>query len=343
MAMKNIFKGKNILVTGGTGSIGSEIVFSLLKYSPKVIRVLDNNESASFYLRQRLGKNVKKVRFLIGDVRDKERLKRAIDDIDIVFHAAALKHVDICEYNPFESVKTNVLGTQNLLEAALDGNVERFITISTDKVVNPTSTMGTTKLLAERLTIDANYYKGKRKTIFSCVRFGNVMGSNGSVIPLFKEQVKNGGPLTVTEPDMIRFMMSMRQAVDMILNAASMMHGGEIFIFKMPTIKLKDLTSVMIEELAPKYGHKKSDIGINKIGIRRGEKLYEDLVTDGELKHTVETRDMFIILPDAPEEHIRKPAHRGIEKVKSKSYSSKNTKTLSKGQIKKLLLKEGLI
>ena len=343
MNMKKAFKGKKILVTGGVGSIGSEIVFNLLKYNPSVIRVLDNNESGSFYFNQRLGKKSDKVRFLIGDVRDKERLKRAMDDIDIVFHAAALKHVEICEYNPFESVKTNVIGTQNILEVALDENVEKFITVSTDKVVNPTSTMGTTKMLAERLTIDANYYKGKRKTIFSCVRFGNVMGSNGSVIPLFKEQIRSGGPLTVTEPSMLRFMMSIRQATGMILNSAATMQGGEIFIFKMPTIRLQDLTDVLVEEIAPKHGYKKSNIRIKKIGMRRGEKMCEDLITDEELKRTVETKNMFIIIPDAQKEHMKMPFYMSARKVKSKDYSCRDSKALSKGQIKKLLLKEGLI
>ncbi|UCC91795.1 MAG: SDR family NAD(P)-dependent oxidoreductase, partial [Candidatus Aenigmatarchaeota archaeon] len=325
--MKNTFKNKKILITGVVGSIGSEIVRNILKYNPKVVRIFDNNESGIFTLQQEfIDKN--NIRFLIGDVRDKERLKRAIEDIDIVFHAAAMKHVPLCEYNPFESVKTNVLGTQNLIEASIDEEVEKVITISTDKVVSPTGTMGATKLLAEKLTIDANYYKGKRKTILSSVRFGNVMGSQGSVIPLFKEQIKKGGPVTITEPSMIRFMMSMNQAVDMILNAARIMQGGEIFIFKMPVMKLEDLTEIMIKELAPRYCHKVSKINIKHIGIRRGEKMFEDLMTENEARHALETTDMFIVLPETEIPHHKEKMrfYKGTKKIKSKDYISKNNR-----------------
>jgi len=173
------------------------------------------------------------LRFLVGDVRDKERLQHAVENIDFAFHAAALKHVPLCEYNPFEAVKTNVLGTQNVIEVAMEGEVEKLITISTDKAVNPVNVMGATKLLAERLTISANYYKGLRKTAFSCVRFGNVLDSRGSVIPSFREQIRKGGPVTLTEPNMTRFVMSIPRAVDLVLKAAEIARGGEIFIFKM--------------------------------------------------------------------------------------------------------------
>ena len=296
--MENIFKNKNIIVTGGTGSIGSEIVRRVLEYNPKVVRILSRDESKQFELEQEIGKH-ENVRFLIGDVRDKDRLDRAFEDIDIVFHAAAMKHVPACEFNPFEAVKTNVAGTQNVIDAALENEVEKVIAISTDKAASPINTMGATKLLAEKLIIDANFYKGHRKTVFSCVRFGNVMGSRGSVIPLFEKQIKSGGPVTVTDPEMTRFMMTIPQAVDLVFKATKMTHGGEIFIFKMPVVKLGNLTQVMIEHLAPIYGHKPEAIQIDIIGIRNGEKMYEHLMNEEEARYAYETEDMFIVVPQS--------------------------------------------
>lgn len=298
MLMENIFKNKNIIVTGGTGSIGSEIVRRGLQYNPKVVRILSRDESKQFELEQEIG-NLENVRFLIGDVRDKDRLKRAFEDIDIVFHAAAMKHVPACEFNPFEAVKTNVMGTQNVIDAALENEVEKVIAISTDKAASPINTMGATKLLSEKLIIDANFYKGHRKTVFSCVRFGNVMGSRGSVIPLFEKQIKSGGPVTVTDPEMTRFMMTIPQAVDLVFKATKIMHGSEIFIFKMPVIKLGDLAQVMIEHLAPIYGHKPEAIQIDTIGIRNGEKMYEHLMNEEEARYAYETENMFIVVPQS--------------------------------------------
>ena len=192
MSFADAFGDKRILITGGTGSIGSEILRKVLQYDPQVVRVFSIDEDAQFNLQQELGDRPN-VRFLIGDVRDRERLGMAGEDVDIIFHVAALKHVPLCEYNPFEAVKTNVLGTQNVIDVAMKGEVDKLITISTDKAVNPVNVMGATKLLAERLTISANHYKGSRKTAFSCVRFGNVLYSRGSVVPLFREQIRKGG------------------------------------------------------------------------------------------------------------------------------------------------------
>jgi UDP-N-acetylglucosamine 4,6-dehydratase len=292
--MASIFQDKNILVTGGTGSIGREIVRKVLQYKPNVVRVFNNDETELFNMEQELG-NYPNIRFLVGDVRDKERLQRAVEGIDFVFHAAALKHVPLCEYNPFEAVKTNVLGTQNLIEAAMEEEVEKLITISTDKAVNPVNVMGATKLLAERLTVSANYYRGTRRTVFSCVRFGNVLDSRGSVVPLFREQIKRGGPVTITDPDMTRFVMSIPRAVDLVLKAAEIARGGEIFIFKMRALHIRDLAEVMIEELAPHYGYAPESIGIEISGKRAGEKLYEELLTEDEALNVSETGDMFVV------------------------------------------------
>ncbi|GAI52310.1 unnamed protein product, partial [marine sediment metagenome] len=196
-------RNKKILVTGGTGCIGSEIVRRLLKYKPNVVRIFSNDEHDMFTMMQDLGTDIKK-RYLMGDVRDKYRLVKAMDGIDIVYHAAALKHVPICEYNPFEAIQTNVLGTQNVIEASFYNNVEKVVSISTDKAVNPVSIMGATKLLSERIITDANWAKGKRKTVFSCVRFGNVSFSRGSVIPLFERQIKEKKTVAITDPAMTR-------------------------------------------------------------------------------------------------------------------------------------------
>ncbi|CAB3290113.1 Polysaccharide biosynthesis protein CapD [Methanocaldococcus lauensis] len=329
MEIKNeiikFYKNKTILVTGGTGSIGKEIVKTLLNFNPKAIRVLDINETALFELENEL--NSDKIRCFIGDVRDKDRLKRAIDGVDIVFHAAALKHVPLCEYNPFEAVKTNVIGTQNLIDVAMDEEVEKFITISTDKAVNPVNVMGATKLLAERLTISANLYKGNKRTAFSVVRFGNVLNSRGSILPLLKEQIKKGGPVTLTHPEMTRFIMSINDAVKLVLKACYLAKGGEIFILKMPSVRIKDLIEVVIEELSPKYGYKAEDIKIKIIGRRPGEKLHEELIVDEEGDKLIELEDMFVVYP-----YIVNNVYN-----KKSSYTSKEGKFLDKEEIKKIL------
>lgn len=322
----NIFSGKNILVTGGTGSIGSGIVRKVLQYSPKVVRVFSNDENSLFNLRQEL-QGHSQLRFLVGDVRDTERLRMAAEDIDFIFHAAALKHVPLCEYNPFEAVKTNVLGTQNVIEVAMGEDVEKVIAIGTDKAVNPVNVMGATKLLAERLTISANYYI--RKTALSCVRFGNVLDSRGSVLPLFDEQIRNGGPVTITDPDMTRFVMTIPRAIELILRAMEIAQGGEVFIFKMPALRVGDLAEVMIEELAPRYGYEPGKIGVKIIGKRLGEKYDEELMTEEEAKNAYEAEDMFIIsgVGDTPE----------AKKVLGTKYSSRDGILLTKEQIREML------
>jgi FlaA1/EpsC-like NDP-sugar epimerase len=333
--LERTFQNKNILVTGGTGSIGSALVRKLLEFDPKVIRVFSNDENAQFELEQELQEYSSSFRFLVGDVRDKERLQRATENIQIVFHAAALKHVPLCEYNPFEAIKTNVIGTQNLLEVAITENVEKVITISTDKAANPASVMGATKLLAERLTIAANYYRGLKRTVFSCVRFGNVMASRGSVIQTFEKQIRSGGPVTLTDPQMVRFWMRMERAVDLVLKAAQIAKGEEIFIFKMPALHIKDLAEVMIEKLAPKCGYKPKDIEIRLIGKRKGEKLYEELMTEEEAFNAYETEDMLLVLPRTPQTVSN--SRNGFRKMSLKRYTSRDTPVLTKKQIEDLL------
>lgn len=293
--MYNFLHNKKILVTGGTGSIGSEIVRQALKHSPTVVRVLDLDETKELELSIELKEYGHKVRFLIGDVRDAARLRWAVEDIDIIFHAAALKHVPFCEFNPFEAVKTNVLGTQNILEAALNENVERFVDISTDKAAAPSNTMGATKLLGERLTMAANYYKGLRRTVLAAVRFGNVLGSRGSLLPVIKKQIAHGGPVTITDMEMTRYFMSISQAVNLVLKAAQIAEGGEVFILKMPLFKIKDLLEILIEEWAGEFGYKPTEITLDETGVRAGEKIVESLMTEEEMRYALELEDMFVI------------------------------------------------
>lgn len=338
MELKDFYEGKTILVTGGAGSIGSEIVRKVLEYKPEVVRVLDNNETGLFELQHEL--QSENLRLFVGDVRDKERLKRAIEDVDIVFHAAALKHVPLCEYNPFEAVKTNAIGTQNITEVAMDEEVEKIITISTDKAVNTVNVLGATKLLAEKLTTSANFYKGKRKTVFACVRFGNVLGSRGSVVPLFKKQIKSGGPLTMTDPNMTRFIMSISQAVTLILRATCMAKGGEVFILKMPAMRIKDLAEVMIEELAPKNGYDPEEIKLEISGIRPGEKLYEELLTEYEATRTYEKNGILVMTSQLTPQNSGQSRK---EQNELKKYISNNARLLTKAEIKKLLIEAKLI
>jgi len=257
-----------------------------------------------------------------------------------VFNAAALKHVPICEYNPFEAVKTNVVGTQNLIEVAVDEEVDKFITISTDKSVNPVSVMGATKLLAERLTISANYYKGKRRSTFFCVRFGNVLGSRGSVIPLFVDQIKNLKEITITHPEMTRYIMGNSQAVDMILEVTRLATGGEIFILKMPALKVYDLAEVMIEEYSKKFGYNPQEIKINIIGKRPGEKLFEELITESEIPHSYENEDLYVVCHQGEGGPTLSIVEKmGLKPIKHSELSSKEKQLLKKNEIR-LLLKE---
>jgi UDP-N-acetylglucosamine 4,6-dehydratase len=330
------FKDKVILVTGGVGSIGGEIVKSLLRQDPKVVRILDNNETGLFDIEHELHSS--RIRVLLGDVRDKERLKRAFENVDIVFDAAALKHVPLCEYNAFEAVKTNVIGTQNLIEVAIDEKISKFITISSDKAVNPVNVMGATKLLAERLTISANFYKGLRKTVFSCVRFGNVLDTRGSVVPLFRKQIQDGF-ITLTDPDMTRFMMSVPLAVELVLRAAEMAQGGEIFILKMPVLRMGELADVMVEEYAREHGYDPGKIRIDVIGKRPGEKMYEELMTADEAERAYEDKEMFVVLPQKMDivGHLTYEFPVSFSKAQKEEYSSKNAVMLSKEEIRQLL------
>lgn len=322
--LEDFYQDKVVLVTGGAGSIGSEIARKILEINPSVVRVLDNNETALFELEEDI--NSDKLRVFYGDIRDKDRLQRAFDKVDIIFHAGALKHVPLCEFNPFDAVKTNIIGTQNVLDVALDRDVEKVIFVSTDKAVNPINVMGATKLLAERLTISANNYSGDKNTIFSCVRFGNVLNSRGSVIPVFKNQIKNGGPVKITDKDMTRFIMGIPEAVKLILKAGQQANGGEIFILKMQATNIMDLAEVMIENLAKIYNHNPDEIDIEIIGKRVGEKMYEELMTEDESLYAIDSDGLFILNSNGHENFTN-----------TREYNSDYVNKLSKNEIKEII------
>lgn len=332
---RELVEGKSVLVTGGTGSIGRELVSHILEFEPKVLRVFSRNEFNQYRMAQDFGDR-SNIRFLLGDVRDRDRVMRACEGIDIVFHAAALKHVPACEYNPFEAVKTNVVGTQSLVEAAIEHDVELLVAISTDKAVSPTNTMGATKLLSERLVLAANLYKGERKSAFSVVRFGNVLASKGSVIPHFIRQIKAGGPVTLTHPKMRRFFLSIAEAVDLILAAATRTPGDEIYILKMPVVIISDLIEVLKEIYAPKFGREPSAIEVKVTGLRPGEKIHEELMTREEFLASKDTGDFYVI----PARFTPPVSDGGPEPI---GYNTLSQPALSREEIRGIIEDKGLV
>lgn len=289
-------RGRRVLVTGGSGTIGAALVDTLLLAGAAVVRVFGRDETKHFYQRQRLGPR-SDVRFLVGDIRDRDRLLRAAEDVDLVFHCAALKHVESGEYNPFEVTQTNVVGTQNVIDACLATGVRTMVLTSSDKAANPTSVMGASKLLAEKLVTAATNYRGAHQTTFASVRFGNVLGSRGSALELFTRQIAAGGPVTVTDPDMTRFVMTTEHAVELALKAASIARGGEVFVFKMPVATLADLVAATIDVVAPRSGLDPASIARRSINARPGEKAYEELMTAEESSRARDIGEMYAVLP----------------------------------------------
>ena len=291
--IKNAYKNKNILVTGGTGSIGLALVKQLISCKPKSIKVLTNDENSVFDSGKIIGEN-KLIKYIIGDIRDKERCQLALRNVNIVFHAAAMKHIDICEENPFDAVKTNVIGTSNMLEASILEGVSKFVFISTDKATNPTTTLGASKLLAERLTLVAGTYSENQKMIFSVARFGNVIGSRGSVFQIFYQQLKKNLPLTVTDSRMTRFIMSISDAASTILKIGHIAKDSETFILKISSVKIEDLAKIMIQVYKEKNKLTK-DPKIEISNPRGYERFHEFLVTNDEIRFCHDIGDMYKI------------------------------------------------
>ena len=279
---------ESILVTGGTGSFGKKFVEVMLRhYRPQRLVVFSRDELKQHEMRTS-GFDDPSLRYFIGDVRDVDRLRRAFAGVTVVVHAAALKQVPACEYNPFEAIQTNIMGGRNVIDAAIDQGVRRIVALSTDKAVNPINLYGATKLCAEKMFVQANAYAGTKETRFSCARYGNVVGSRGSVIPIFLEQ-RRRGKITITDPRMTRFWLTLEQGVRFVIRCLEQMHGGEIFVPKIPSMRLADLA----ETVAP-------GCEVEYIGIRPGEKLHEVLISDDESRHALVTEGMYIIQPAHP-------------------------------------------
>lgn len=342
------FKDKVILVFGGTGSIGSEIVAQLINYNIRTIRIFSNSENELWKAKLRFQDSLYRLRFLLGDIRNFERVYRATDGVDYVFNAAAIKHVPISEYNPMEAIDVNIHGLENIIEAAFKNSVKKLIHISTDKAVFPTTVMGATKMLGERLCISRELTKGNNNTIISIVRFGNVLGSRGSIIPLIKDQIKNGDKVTLTDENMKRFFLSISQAVNMVLKATVLSKGGEIHVFKMPTIIIKDLIEVIIEEYCQKIGRDPNKIEIKKIGPRLGEKIDEQLISRMEFSSCYETEDMYTVYPLTDfgynsQNFFSQKNGTKVSVNENFNYSTENTEPLSKDKIKDMIKKLNLI
>ena len=331
-----MLNNKTILVTGGTGSFGKKFIKTVLEKYPDVKKIIiySRDEYKQFVMLNmpEFKPFEDKLRFFIGDVRDKERMMRAFEGVDVVIHAAALKQVPSCEYNPFEAVKTNVFGAQNVIDCAIDRGVQKVVALSTDKACAPINLYGATKLCSDKLFIAGNSYSGSKDTRFSVVRYGNVAGSRGSVIPFFQELVKNGATeLPITDVRMTRFWLKLEEAVEMVLEAIDKMHGGELFVKKIPSMKMTDLANA----IAP-------NLKIKEVGIRPGEKIHEVMITREDALNTLEFKDYYVILPQMQFAGIKysypdaKPVENDFE-----YNSGKNNRWLTVEDMKKLI-KEGL-
>ena len=324
--LMSIFTGKKVLITGGTGSLGQALTKRILNSDVEQIRILSRNEFKQISMETKLPDE--RLRFLIGDVRDKDRLIRALDDVDIVFHAAALKHVPKVEYNPFEAIKTNVQGSQNVIDACLENDVQRAICIGTDKAVSPLNTYGATKLLMEKLFITAKRYSNPKKhpTKFFAVRYGNVFGSSGSVIPKFIGQINNNEKITITDPTMTRFSITMNQALDFILKATQKGHGAEVFIPKLKAYSLQQIHDIL-SNLTNAKDHE-------IIGMRTGEKQHELLINSDEMRDAWSYDNMFVLLNELHESENLEEVYPGIKKIEDLDvYSSAKTQQLSTEEI----------
>lgn len=330
-----MLSGKNILITGGTGSLGTALTKKLLSLNVGAVRIYSRDENKQVLMEEKF--NDKRLRFLIGDIRDKERLRRAVENIDIVIHAAALKHVPVAEYNPFEVIKTNVTGSQNIVDVSMDEEVELCLAVSSDKAVSPLNLYGATKLAMEKLFIAANHYKGKRKTKFSCVRYGNVLGSRGSVVPKFIEQIRTNKEVTITDPSMTRFNITMDEALKLILHAIRFSKGYDVFIPKLKSYLLSDLVAALEEISSIPFKQK-------KIPIRVGEKMHELLLNQYETKYTIESNGVYILLPSdyTNGQSLRKLYH-NAEKLGLDIYSSDNVPHISQTDLKKTLVTHNFI
>lgn len=319
-----VFNGKTILITGGTGSIGREIVKQVLTYDVERVIVFSRDEIKNLMLKKQI--QDKRLEMVIGDIRDINSIIPVFDKfkIDIIYHAAAMKHVIVSENFPIECAKTNINGTQNIVDLALRYNVPKLITISTDKAASPVNVMGCTKYIAEIITLNANY---------SCVRFGNVANSRGSVIPIFVESMIRDKKLIITNPEVTRFIFTIPDAVKLVIKATTDTHGGDLFILKMRAFRLGDLLDVMLNQIAPKLSIFKQEIMVEEIGLVPGEKLNEELVNESEISRMYELNNMYVILKS----NELSIGHKNLSKVKLKNYSSSGVEFITKDEIEKII------
>lgn len=325
--------GKKVLITGGTGTLGRALTKKLLLSDIDTVRIFSRDESKQLDMADEL-KNDRRVRFIIGDVRDKERLRMAVEDIDIVFHVAALKQVPVAEYNPFEAVKTNVLGSQNVVDVCMEEEVEIAMAVSSDKAVSPLNTYGATKLVMEKIFTAANFYKGKRSTIFTAVRYGNVMGSRGSVIPQFVKSIQNNGSITITHPEMTRFNITLSEALDLIFAGLQKAKGAEIFIPKLEAYRLIDLAECVIDVM------KKENVKIITSSVRGGEKMHESLINENESQYVIESNNVYALLsPQLYSDNIQYYDNAVTNCIKG-NYSSDKVPVIPKKKLKDLIERE---
>jgi FlaA1/EpsC-like NDP-sugar epimerase len=339
---RDYLRGKSVLVTGACGTIGQQLVRQLLTdFEVGALTGLDNNESELMFLEERHSTHGN-TRFVLCDVRDLAALSRETRKVDVLFHTAAYKHVYLCERSPLEPIKTNVWGVQNVIQAAIDGGIERLVFASSDKAVNPPNVMGTSKLMAERLITAAALHPDHSGAVFLSTRFGNVLGSRGSVIPIFRDQIRRGGPVTLSDPRMTRFIMSLDQAVHLVAESVTLGRPGDVLITKMPAIRISDLAEVIVRDFAPRCGRKPSDIEIKITGPRPGEKIYEELMNEEETRRSFELDRYYVVRPASASAEI--PDYQGKRPPPvDRTYNSANIEPMSQDDLARFLESNGLL
>lgn len=346
IASAEYFKDKRIVITGGVGSVGKEIAVQLSRYSPKLIRIIDNNESGLFDMESQFGGSPM-WEFLHVDITHEVELTRAFSGIDYCFHCAALKHVPSCERTPYGAINVNIIALQSLIYAAKEARLKRISFTSSDKAVNPPNVMGATKLLGERLITAANFmlHSADADAVFTSSRFGNVAGSRGSVIPLFVEQIRRGGPVTLTDDRMTRFIMTLSEASDLVIQSMICALPGDVFITKMPALRIADLAAVMIDLLAPVFGHRPQDIPIKMIGIRPAEKLWEELSNEEESSRILESDRFLCVMPALVKRSTREMEYYESIGLKQSHtiYNSAKQPLMSKREIADFMVKSGVL